>query len=211
MTVGTEIWEDWNTRGGPRYPHEKVVQFCFRNFPRREDRRNVKALDLGCGGGVHTAFLADEGFTVTGVDGAAAGIEATRARLLEKGLEATLQVQALDDLDLPAMEFGLVVCTGVLDAAGPRAAGAGIRRLPGSLHPGALGLFIFASHEDFRVTGSNDMRLHGYSRAEVERLFDGLFDRIWIDQYSTTYDGGIIRQVDWLVTVRNGLDRERPR
>jgi cyclopropane fatty-acyl-phospholipid synthase-like methyltransferase len=202
MTNGLEIWEEWNRNWGPRYPHEKVIQFCFRSFPRKEDRRRVKALDLGCGGGVHTVFLAEEGFTVTGVDLSATGIETTRARLAEKGLEATLQLQALEDLDLPAMEFGLVVCTGVLDAVGPRIAGAGLRRLPGCLQPGALGLFMFASQEDFRVNGPNEFGMHGYSREEVERLFGGLFERVWIDQYSTTYQGGTIRQIDWLVTVK---------
>ena len=67
MNQHREIWEKWNLSGGPKYPHEKVIQFCFRRYPRREDRE-LKALDLGCGGGVHSLFLAAEGFSVTGVD-----------------------------------------------------------------------------------------------------------------------------------------------
>src|SRR2546426_7636787 len=59
--VHTDIWNTWNASGGPKYPHEKVIQYCFRNFP-PEQRSSVRALDVGCGGGVHTAFLAAEGF-----------------------------------------------------------------------------------------------------------------------------------------------------
>jgi len=60
-------WDKWNKIPGSKYPHEKVVQFCFRNFP-LEKRSKTKVLDLGCGRGVHTEFLALEGFQVSACD-----------------------------------------------------------------------------------------------------------------------------------------------
>lgn len=202
MSVHQAIWDEWNRGGGPKYPHEKVIQFCFRNFPSRSDREGRTALDLGCGAGVHSIFLADEGFAVTGVDVSSEGLRATRERLAQRGLKADLRVQGLEELDLPENSFDVVICISVLEAAGPQAAAAGLQKLPAFLRPGALGLFLFAGEGDFRLQGPNESGLYGYRRGEVERLFGPGFSRVWIDQYITTYRGGECRQSDWLVTVQ---------
>lgn len=202
MSADLAIWDEWNRRGGPKYPHEKVIQFCFRNFPRRSDRENRTALDLGCGAGVHTVFLADEGFAVTGVDVSPEGVRGTQERLAQRGLKADVRVQGLEELDLPENAFDTVICISVLEAAGPSAAAAGLRKLPASLRPGALGIFLFAGEGDFRLEGANESGLYGYRRDEVEKLFTHGFARVWVDQYITTYRGGESRQNDWLVTVQ---------
>jgi len=44
--------------------------------------------------------------------------------------------------------------------------------------------------------------LHGYTRPEVEELFDEAFEKLWIDRNITTYEGGRCEQNDWLVTVQ---------
>ncbi len=57
MTI--DIWNEWNNSGGPKYPHEKVIQFVFRNYPlpiSENEGRRIDVLDLGCGNGVHTHF-----------------------------------------------------------------------------------------------------------------------------------------------------------
>ena len=203
MKTHLDIWEDWNRQGGPKYPHEKVIQFCFRNFPRRENRSGKTALDLGCGGGVHAVFLAEEGFSVTGVDFSSEAIRTTRAKLDGLGLDAVLDTQRLENLELPEASFDLVISVSVLEAAGPQSAAVGLSRLPALLRPGALGLFLFAAAGDFRIQGANESQLHGYDRAEVEALFSTGFPRVWIDEYITTYRGGEWRQHDWLVTIQN--------
>ncbi len=72
----------WNTiyaRGEQlnRYPFSEVVSFFFRNRP---DSHGIapSALDVGCGSGVHSAFLADQGCNVLGIDGSEAAIAAAR-------------------------------------------------------------------------------------------------------------------------------------
>jgi 2-polyprenyl-3-methyl-5-hydroxy-6-metoxy-1,4-benzoquinol methylase len=81
------MWNHWNESGGPKYPHEKVVQFCFRNYP-PEIRKGIRALDLGCGSGVHTIFLVEEGFDVTGINLSEIAIKNTRKKLNLLGLKA---------------------------------------------------------------------------------------------------------------------------
>jgi len=202
MESCVERWDNWNGSGGPKYPHEKVVQFCFRHFA-ADVRNTLRALDLGCGGGVHTVFLASEGLRVTGTDVSPVAIERTRLRLESAGLTAELKVEPAETLSFPPASFDLVVCIGVLDAAGPENARAMMERLPPLLARGAHGLFLFASDRDFRITGNNPYQLHGYARAEVECLFEARFSCVWIDRYITTYKGETEEQNDWLVTIRN--------
>jgi len=52
--------------------------------------KGIKILDLGCGSGRHTIFLADNGFEVTGIDSSQKGITITKKFLDEKHLNAKL-------------------------------------------------------------------------------------------------------------------------
>lgn len=195
-------WDRWNASGGPRYPHAKVVQFTFRTFPERADREGVRALDLGCGGGVHTVFLAAEGFAVSAIDISPVAIETTRGRLEEAGLGADLRVGAIDELPYGEGSFDYVVSSGVLDSAGPDAARRALPLVARALVRGGRGVFVFASDSDERITGDNPWALHGYTRAEVDALFAEGFDEVMVDRYITTYRGGRSEHNDWLVTVR---------
>jgi len=193
-------WDAWNVGDRPKYPHEKVVQWVFRNFP-PELRTAMRALDLGCGSGVHTVFLAQEGFAVTATDLSPIGIQNTRRRLNDLGLSGDLIVSGAADLRLPRSSFDLAICVGALECMGPSVATKAVKKVAGALREDGKALFIFAGDRDFRVTGENPWRLHGFSRAEVDELFTGRFPRIWVDRSITTYEGGTVEQNDWLVTV----------
>jgi SAM-dependent methyltransferase len=196
-------WDTWNASGGPRYPHAKIVQFTFRNFPHREDREASQALDLGCGGGVHTVFLAAEGFHVSAIDISPVGIETTRSRLRDSGLQAVeLRVGSIEEPPVVDEGYALVVSSGVLDSAGPRVSAAAIPRVARTMAAGGRGVFVFASDRDERLSGDNRWGLHGYTRAEVDSLFAGAFAEVFVDRYITTYGGGRTEHNDWLVTVR---------
>lgn len=199
--MSTELWNEWNSAGTPNYPHEKVVQFCLRHFP-AEVRGQTPTLDLGCGSGVNSVFLAGENFPVTGVDISTVAIENSRRFLASLGLSARLFVAPADRVDLPSASFRLVICIGVLDAAGPTIAGGAVAEAARLLDKGGKGMFLFASDCDSRILGENEYRLHGYSRAEVESLFATGFEKVWIDRHITTFQGGSYESNNWLVTVQ---------
>ena len=98
--ISESKWENWNISGGPKYPHEKVVQFTFRNFP-SDSRKNTKVLDLGCGSGVHAIFFAMEGFEVYGTDISEVGIKNTISKIKENGLSGQFDVQSIDNIAYP--------------------------------------------------------------------------------------------------------------
>jgi SAM-dependent methyltransferase len=62
-------------------------------------RRGGRVLDVGCGAGTNSLFLARSGFRVSGVDLAPGAIEAARARAARRGL--SVDFQAGDALRLP--------------------------------------------------------------------------------------------------------------
>ena len=102
-------WQEWHIKGfGPRYPHEKLIQFSLRNFPNKDLRQGVKVLDVGCGGGADIVFFAQEGFDVYGVDIAPSGLSYTKTRLDRFHLNANLKLESADVLEFPNEYFDLI-------------------------------------------------------------------------------------------------------
>ena len=77
-----------------------------RLFAREEAERTApgKALDLGCGTGMHTIELAARGWTVTGVDSNAKAITRAKRRIAEQRLHAS--AMRADVTDLRADDVG---------------------------------------------------------------------------------------------------------
>ena len=79
----------------------------------------ARAIDLGCGTGANAIFLAQHGFTVTGVDFAPAGIvKATRAAA-DAGVTVNFIVDDLTDLRHTRGPFDFLLDYGVLDDLRP--------------------------------------------------------------------------------------------
>jgi SAM-dependent methyltransferase len=95
------IWEE---------PHPKVVALAAE----LKQRGASRVLDLGCGAGRHTVFLAREGFVVCASDVAARGLAHTQAWLMREGLPATLIRADMTALAHPDGLFDAVVSTYVI-------------------------------------------------------------------------------------------------
>ena len=95
--IGFTPWEAAGQAG------DEVLQ---RLFTREESERTApgKALDLGCGTGIHTVELAERGWAVTGVDSNARAVGRAKRRIAERGLHASA-IQA-DVTNLSADDLG---------------------------------------------------------------------------------------------------------
>jgi ubiquinone/menaquinone biosynthesis C-methylase UbiE len=106
-------WEKvFQEREWGKYPPEELIRFVARNFYKAPDRTSIKILDIGCGTGACTWYLAREGFSAYGIDGSKTAI-AISIRMLEmEALKAEFVVGDLIQLPYPDGFFD-----GVIDVA----------------------------------------------------------------------------------------------
>jgi tellurite methyltransferase len=104
-----EIAKQWATRP----PVPEVVEMADRLESEGRDR----VLDIGCGMGRHTLYLAARGFDVTAIDHASAALSACRESLEQAGLEATLLPMEMTDLPFPEGSFDGAISTQVIHHA----------------------------------------------------------------------------------------------
>ncbi len=79
--------------------------------------RTGRALDVACGAGRHTIFLAEQGLEVAGVDVSPVGLELARSEALKRGLASRVQLRELDLTTdpLPDGAFDVVICLHYLE------------------------------------------------------------------------------------------------
>jgi cyclopropane fatty-acyl-phospholipid synthase-like methyltransferase len=89
---GDKIYEhQFSTRGWGRYPPEEVIRFFMR--ARKElGCFRIKALDIGCGMGACSWFMAKEGAIVTALDGAPSGIKNVNKLAKEFCIETEIEI-----------------------------------------------------------------------------------------------------------------------
>ena len=104
MRSVNNVWENKIYSKGRQlnnYPYDLVVSLIARFFfsiPLGK-RKNIKMLDLGCGAGNNSKFLAENGFEVYGIDGSDTAIRLCRKKFKSLGLNGSF-IQG-DFLNLP--------------------------------------------------------------------------------------------------------------
>ena len=104
-----------------------------------------RALDVGCGEGVYATYLAQQGFSVVGLDFVAAALAAARARAEDAGVELELREGDVVDYHAPS-PFDLVLDSGCLHHL-PKGKRAAYRtRLDEWLAPGGDYVLVHFAH-----------------------------------------------------------------
>ena len=98
--------------GGPRSELVSLVE-----SGRLDPTSMPRAIDLGCGSGANSVFLAEHGFDVTGVDFSPVALGKARALATEHGVTATFVQGDLTATHIPGADgpFQLLVDYGTLD------------------------------------------------------------------------------------------------
>src|SRR3954464_11481134 len=87
--------EVWNARyAGDKYLFGKEPVLCLKN--NIGVLRKGKVLDIAMGEGLNSVLLAQQGFSVEGVDGSSVAIEKAKKLAAEKGVTIEAKTQNLD-------------------------------------------------------------------------------------------------------------------
>jgi len=76
----------FSSRAWGRYPPEELIRFVARTYPDAAMRREMRAVEVGCGPGPNLWYLAREGFAVAGIDGSGSAIATAKDRLRAEGV-----------------------------------------------------------------------------------------------------------------------------
>jgi len=198
-----------------RNPHEAVVQFV----PELCATGARRVLDLGCGTGRHTVYLASQGFDVWACDISPRGLAHTRQWLTAEGLTAHLQRSDMTALPYRDGAFDGLVSAFVIYhdlLSDVERAVADIRRI---LRPGGLALLTLISTRDYsyrqgrevepdtfvRENGYDSGILHHYFTEDGARRLLGVFEMLTLrleESDMTDQEGSIRHRSHWRVQVR---------
>ncbi|MCL4394637.1 MAG: class I SAM-dependent methyltransferase, partial [Chloroflexi bacterium] len=134
-----------------------------------------RALDLGCGTGTNSIYLAEHGMEVVGVDFSPTAITTARAKARQRGLAITFQVADVTRVDVSG-PFDLVLdigCFHSLDEAGRARYAANLRRLT---RPGST--FMLSAFDLRQAAGGPRMQMRrvGISPAVTKEVLGAHFE-----------------------------------
>lgn len=129
QTMSPEVFEAWYASGRPPGVPEAVLDnLPDRGLPSWDTGRpqpaivqlvetgliNGRVLDVGCGTGDNALFVAERGFSVTGVDSAPSALTAARAKATARGAAASFALMDVLELARLAERFETAIDSGLL-------------------------------------------------------------------------------------------------
>lgn len=161
-----------------------------------------RVLDAGCGPGDNAIYLAERGYSVTGVDGSATVLGTARERAAARGVRADFQVADATTMEGVPQEFDTVLDSALyhcLPAESRAAYGAALHRVT---KPGAkLHVLCFAdvedapapatvSQDDLRTNLGEHWRINAIEQVRYSGAFDPETVARQFEQFMPGFDAG---------------------
>ena len=202
-------WEElFQKRDWGEYPSEEVIRFVARNFYEK-NQAEVRLLDMGCGTGAVTWFMAREGFDVYAFDGSETAVRKARQRMRTEGVNAKITVSDAASFPYPDTFFDGIVDSAMLYANRIDSITVILRECFRTLKAGgkffSTGLFNrnmtgYGTGERLEENTYRDIAegnlagrgtVHFFAEAELSMLWTAAgFKNISIDSLERTADGG---------------------
>ncbi|MBZ7970795.1 class I SAM-dependent methyltransferase [Campylobacter sp. RM3125] len=215
-----EKWHEMHSqkRHQPRYPSSDLVAFVLKNF-----KTNDQILDLGCGGGRHVKFLAENDFIAYGVDYSKNGIKATQELLDLYKLKAELKIASVDDIPYEDEKFDGVICYGVLYYNPIELIEKAAKEIHRVLKKDGVAYIVVRNTKDYRYLNNekiskyevlvnendisksafkeNGMKMYFFDKDEVKRVFSN-FRQIEINSIKISYINDSFADENFIVILR---------
>lgn len=203
----------------PRYPSEHVVRFMFTQFLRNlKEQSNLKILDLGCGAGRHTIFLARESFQTYATDISEEGLKVVKKKLKDEKLQGILKKANMEEQPFRDNFFDGIISFGAFyynNLEGYRTAIFEMHRI---LKKDGKALVFTRTTDDYRYgkgekidkntfvldiedTNEKGMVMHFLDRTEINKIFSK-FNKIIVKKTETTFSNSEKKNSDWIIIVR---------
>ena len=177
--MGEELIHKWDKVLDSLYDEQAKPLGLVVNFSRLlKQEKKTMVLDLGCGKGRHTVFLARQGFNVMAVDISSVALSQTLRRLKEQGLPAPLVQADLRRLPLPGNTFDALLSLSVLHHHCWSEMVVGVNEMYRVTKPGGYGLLTVAlRHRPCYGTGElvethSYLIDHGADQGIIHHFFD---------------------------------------
>jgi 2-polyprenyl-3-methyl-5-hydroxy-6-metoxy-1,4-benzoquinol methylase len=214
------IWENLhaNARFQPKYPHEIVVRWVMTNF---KSNRSARILDLGCGAGRHTMFMANEGFNVVSADISKNGVAETALRAQQSGHDIETAVTPLHQINFAPESFDGIMSYGVFNYASMDEIHQAVQKIHSILKPGGKALVVTRGDRDWRTQYADLVdhstyymsRLEGGTPSDCEQGMTQVYmskediascfieySKIEIDEATLSWQGGKYMDHDWIIS-----------
>lgn len=229
MTVTSEMDAAirWNAlhavpRFSPQYPSELVIRWTFRNFP-RDRAGEFRLLDVGAGGGRHTALWARERYIATATDISPLAISQVAEWARQENLAMIVEVAEADALPFSDESFDGVLSFGVLYYSSYVRMRRAITEMWRVLKPGGRAFVMVKSDADSRCCGAERVDRWSYrvgvpengaswgsevgltltllDRDALQECFTE-FSEVMIDRSTVTSCNGRFVDDEWLIQLR---------
>lgn len=143
-----------------------------------------KALDLGCGTGTNSIYLAQMGFDVTGVDISQVAIERAKEKADAAGLSILFMLAKLPNIFLPGKVFDFVFDRGCFHAIAKEERPGYLEMLKQMTREGSIYLMLCGNAKEPKVPGPPVL-----TEEEIRETFSELFDFIWLRDFRFDTNG----------------------
>jgi len=175
-----------------------------RIVPILKERGVVRILDLACGAGRHTIYLAECGFKVAGIDISSAGIQIALSQLEKRGLKADLKVGSIYEvLPYDDSSFDAITCIRSINHGTIEEIWKTIKETERILRPGGI-IFVTTrkrvpkrqrhpfkeidSHTYIPLEGNEKGIIHYFfTKGSLRKEFRNFKTEIWVDRKGNYY------------------------
>jgi len=182
-------------------------------------QKGARILDVGCGPGRHTVYMAKNGFRAYGLDSSETAL--SYAKRWAKHLNLDIRIVRADMEAIPCREglFDAIICFGVISHGTMRKIEATLKEIRRVLKDEGTALLTFLDILDFKKgrgeeieqntfmlnSGKEEGILHHFSsKIEVENLLrDFKLEDLWLDEAMVEYDGKTVTNRHWVARIRN--------